>query len=203
MYLLKNQLWERRKPMKKMTVCLSMIMFWACASIPEYDTQNSALLIGKIIHQGKNHDLVDTLSLSGTHLYGIQIVFLNLDSNQSYTLISMHDGFFYSTKLPQGKYQLKKLFLRIDNREGSYTSTSASTNSDSPSFFEIKSNKINNLGKISWMTNGDEDAIYNFNNNYAEALDLLKNNFPKSQWLFKDTANVKMGKPGSKLKTFI
>ena len=172
--------------MKKLATSLCLIFLSACASLSEYDAQNKTLLIGQIVHTGNGYPSPGTLN--GVHTSKIDVSLLNLETKQTTKVTSNNYGFFSSTKLPEGKYQVSRLYCTVHNSNSNVASEWALPKI----YLNIQNDKVNNIGKIFWNSTTGNKSNYSYNDNYAEPISYLQDNYQKSGWLLKEILNTKM-----------
>lgn len=165
--------------MKKISLIAVLLFFTGCASLPEYDDNNKALVYGLISHYGKNHPSYDGVSLNGVHKYGIEITLVNKDNQKKIKLITNRDGFYYSTAIISGKYKITKIFIKQkDIRE---TFSSLVITPFNLKEFDIKDKNINNLGFIKLETDGEDIVNIKYINS-LQSFQYFRENFADSGW---------------------
>jgi len=174
------------KTMKRIIflACVCFLIL-GCASTPggKYET----LLVGVVIHEGKNFGTTLGLTIDGINKDNIEITIYEINRKKSYTLKTKGEGIFFSEKLPEGTYQLRKLFLRNTLNNASVT-VAWETQNDIR--FEVVNGKINNLGIINWNCEKNVRNSITYNRDHDEVAELFKTRKEYQNWNEKEWSNT-------------
>ena len=158
-----------------------------CTSIPASTGQNPTLLVGEIIFTGKNYTSANKVSFDGTKTSDIDIFLRNTSNNEIIRFSSDKNGLFY-VNLPEGKYMIDKLHVKIEGLIGVYTAEGLGNAWSSLYYFnpprkvfEIESEKVNNIGTLRWTFIDKKNNMIQVNDSLSVKNKFSKR-FPKSNW---------------------
>ncbi|MDR1338720.1 MAG: hypothetical protein LBK58_01470 [Prevotellaceae bacterium] len=161
-----------------------------CATLPEPGTAHDTLVIGMIIHTGKDFHTYSHVSVNGVHRTGIEMKLKNITTNDEYSVKTEKNGLFYTVALPPGTYRIDQFYLKVSSGSAwadTYYSPGNLT-------FTIVKGKINNLGMINWdgRMGGDTNVQLSQLYNYVE--NEFRTQFSGSGWLKRDMTNQNITK---------
>ncbi|MCL2682180.1 MAG: hypothetical protein FWE63_01685 [Bacteroidales bacterium] len=105
------------------------------------------MLVGEIVFINNDYVSAQGISFKGVTTSGIEIVIVNIATNDVFYLRSDKNGFF-SANLREGKYRIQRFHIKKERNDGAW-----STLFTTPvlRILEIEKGKVNNLGKIQWV----------------------------------------------------
>ncbi|MCX7026518.1 MAG: carboxypeptidase-like regulatory domain-containing protein [Spirochaetes bacterium] len=107
---------------------LLLLLLCGCSTIPEPQSPTSNLLIGTLVFKCSGFEKSSTPSFNGEHRSGLEIVFKNTETNQSYSLRTDDEGDYFSDGIVPGNYRVESItYSQTEANSSSYVSMPIST----------------------------------------------------------------------------
>ena len=175
---------------KKILILFCCIILMGCSSVPKYTEQKQTLLVGKILFVGSNDELRKyKITFDGTGGKDIRLTIKNITTNTIFMIVAGEDGLFCSSQLTEGKYMLGEVYYKITNSSASADVWTAPHSI----LFEIKKNKVINIGTIVWNRDGDKNVVMQ-QEDFIDVRNEFIRQYPKSNWNSKDWTNYSINR---------
>jgi hypothetical protein len=159
---------------------LTILLLTGCSKkfYVEPDKNADTLLLGQVQFLGSNDNELN--SFNGKRNRNISLEIENINNKKCMIIRSADDaGIFYSSRLEQGIYQIKKFTVQSSDN-GRFHNTTF----NQYYFFQLQKGKINNMGFIDWKLNfKNSKEVILLNSDFSNVKMCFSTNFNDSSWI--------------------